>query len=373
MTNNYHTPIPSTPRQPANAATVNAPLAELDAELTAQDARVTQLETDIPVLSGVEEEFYNGLGEFSVPAGTGSTNGHVIQGEGVDLPQRAKLNFLGTGVDVSDDVGGTKVTITAGAPETTAENDIQVGNGAGAWVKKTLAEFLTIIGKGAANGLASLNAGSKVVQDPANATAVPTANKIPIADAEGKLDSWIGSAHPNTGSVMLSDKLLAATATQFDFTGIPATYKDLQIELYIRSSKAAATSDPVYWEINGDTNGNYDVLSKQGYHSATMFTFEVFGAIPGATNQWLAFATAAGSPAGYFAKYTIRLPNYAQAVGNKIIEARGVAPLNNTTGNLRIFDAGGVWKSPAAINRVRFFLGADSYIIGSRATLYGIY
>lgn len=48
-----------------------------------------------------------------------------------------------------------------------------------------------IASKAAASGLASLNASSKVVQDPANATATPTANKIPIADASGLLDAWI--------------------------------------------------------------------------------------------------------------------------------------------------------------------------------------
>jgi len=45
--------------------------------------------------------------------------------------------------------------------------------------------------KGQASGYASLNASTKVVENPANATATATANKIPIADANGKLDSWI--------------------------------------------------------------------------------------------------------------------------------------------------------------------------------------
>ena len=48
-----------------------------------------------------------------------------------------------------------------------------------------------ISSKAAANGLASLDGSSKVVQDPANATATPTAGKIPIADGTGKLDGWI--------------------------------------------------------------------------------------------------------------------------------------------------------------------------------------
>lgn len=40
--------------------------------------------------------------------------GHVIEDEGIPLPQRAALNFIGQGVTVTDDVGNdaTDVTIT---------------------------------------------------------------------------------------------------------------------------------------------------------------------------------------------------------------------------------------------------------------------
>ena len=51
-----------------------------------------------------------------------------------------------------------------------------------------------IASKAGVSGLASLDASSKVVQDPANATATPTASKIPIATAGGKLDGWITAA-----------------------------------------------------------------------------------------------------------------------------------------------------------------------------------
>jgi methionine-rich copper-binding protein CopC len=47
--------------------------------------------------------------------------------------------------------------------------------------------------KAAASGLASLNGSSKVVQDPANATATPTASKIVMADAGGLVDGWVSS------------------------------------------------------------------------------------------------------------------------------------------------------------------------------------
>jgi len=54
--------------------------------------------------------------------------------------------------------------------------------------------------KGAASGYASLNASTKVVEDPANATATPTASKIPIADGSGKLDGWISATATPTAS-----------------------------------------------------------------------------------------------------------------------------------------------------------------------------
>jgi hypothetical protein len=45
--------------------------------------------------------------------------------------------------------------------------------------------YIPLAQKAAASGVASLNASSTVVQDPANATATPTQNKIPIADGVG--------------------------------------------------------------------------------------------------------------------------------------------------------------------------------------------
>lgn len=93
----------------------------------------------------------------------------------------------------------------------TAINDFLVASGASTFVKKTLAEVLTILGKGAASGLASLDANIKVEQDPANATATPTASKIPIADGSGKLDGWVSPA-----SETVQGKVELATASEIN-------------------------------------------------------------------------------------------------------------------------------------------------------------
>lgn len=52
-------------------------------------------------------------------------------------------------------------------------------------------EWIPLSQKGVANGVASLDGNTLVVQNPANATATPTANKIPIADSNGKLNAWV--------------------------------------------------------------------------------------------------------------------------------------------------------------------------------------
>jgi len=58
-----------------------------------------------------------------------------------------------------------------------------------------------ISSKAVASGLASLNSSTLVVQNPANATATPTAGKIPIADGSGKLDGWVTASGAVWGNI----------------------------------------------------------------------------------------------------------------------------------------------------------------------------
>ena len=105
----------------------------------------------------------------------------------------------------------------------TAANDFLVASGVGVFVKKTLAETLTILGKAAASGLASLDGSSKVVQDPANATATATAGKIPIADGSGKLDTWVSDASETVkGKVELATDAETQTGTDTSRAITPA-------------------------------------------------------------------------------------------------------------------------------------------------------
>ena len=155
-----------------------------------------------------------------------------------------------------------------------------------------------ISSKAAANGLASLSAGSLVVQNPANATATATASKIPIADGSGKLDTWVSDASTTVkGKVELATDgeataglavqandgrlndgkwtYLAAplTSTSFDgdaksttsktkidmsaaFSGYPASAKAALIRLAARDSGSAGSNAPLVNLATNNTAGS---------------------------------------------------------------------------------------------------------------------
>lgn len=70
--------------------------------------------------------------------------------------------------------------------------------------------------KDAISGYAGLNASQKVIKDPANATATPTASKIPIADATGKLDAWVTGG--GSGDVVGPASAVDSDVVEFDGT-----------------------------------------------------------------------------------------------------------------------------------------------------------
>jgi len=102
------------------------------------------------------------VAEFA-PAAEGVTNGNAHDHDGGDGAQidHTKLSNIGSTSHTDLDAH-----VAAAAPHS--------GHEAAA-------------NKGVANGYASLDANVKVVEDPANATAVPAANKIPIADGDNRL------------------------------------------------------------------------------------------------------------------------------------------------------------------------------------------
>lgn len=129
---------------------------------------------------------------------------------------------------------------------------------------------LTTTQLGAASGVASLNASTKVVENPANATATPTESKIPIADGSGKLNGWVTS---NTTVVL----------TEFDeSTSTPATLLDppddaVILKVVIVVSEASTAGSPtvsvgISGTVERDMAASATTLSTLGVYSVSPYT-----------------------------------------------------------------------------------------------------
>lgn len=107
---------------------------------------------------------------------------------------------------------------------------------------------------GSANSLATLDANTLVVQNPANATSTPTANKIPIADASSTLNSWVKGKFGGDGS----DGALSITSgtTTINLGGAAIVEKNYT-SISITGTGALAFSNP-------NANGTKIILRSQG-------------------------------------------------------------------------------------------------------------
>ena len=148
----------------------------------------------------------------AVPSGTSS----VLTGrDKAEIDAQAALTRANLGVEVAGQIGGSVSSPTVlGIRETSGPTLLTTGEiDDGQFIKRvgtalvghtlaasdvglgsvTNAAQLTTGQLGAASGVASLDSSSLVVQNPTNATATPTAIKIPIADGSASLNGWITS------------------------------------------------------------------------------------------------------------------------------------------------------------------------------------
>jgi len=114
MSNEYHDPIPV--KSPANAATFNGPLGQLDQALVELIARaIQQVQLAGAAQTGATKLNFTGEGvsgsydpvtntlSVNIPGAAGVGSAHVIQLDGVSLANRSRLNFLSTdGLSVVD-------------------------------------------------------------------------------------------------------------------------------------------------------------------------------------------------------------------------------------------------------------------------------
>ncbi len=192
-------------------------------------------------------------------------------------------------------------------------------------------------------------------------------------DAIGALEAKVGvdgsavttsldylAHHP--ARAVISDQLLAGTATTVSFLNVPQTYRNLVLEMTGRGDVAALVLG-VRVRFNTDQTANYLTERVQGAGAAaTASQSGVFSGI----DANLVGGNVAATHAGIVKMW---IPNYTNALFRKAVsftEFRFDGTTTITT------NCGGQWgTSGSAINQIDCFASSGNFIIGSRFTLIG--
>lgn len=160
---------------------------------------------------------------------------------------------------------------------------------------------------------------------------------------------------------------LSATGAAITFSGIPSTYKSLQIRgIYKDTSSSSAQEAPLFVQFNGDSTNNYAYHNIRGNGSAVL-------AEGVASTSWMR-VEAAGvvSTTGAFGVSIIDFVDYASTTKNKTMRAFAGGDGNVAQTNYRVALSSGVWLNTSAVTSITINAGNGGFASGSIFALYGL-
>jgi len=196
MTTTYHTPIAEGAE--ADAATFNAPLGELDAELVSQDGRLDTIEAA-------------GTGEDNTASNVGTAGVGVFkQKSGVDLEFK-KINAGSAKVTITDDTGNDEVDIDVD-PAQIAHGDLQDTG------TSTHAQIDTHLGSTSnPHSVTAAQAGAVATADHTKATH----DALGIEAADLDIGGMSAEASPTTGDKLVVER--SGTRKKIDWDDLPGS------------------------------------------------------------------------------------------------------------------------------------------------------
>jgi len=173
---------------------------------------------------------------------------------------------------------------------------------------------------------------------------------------------WIASyVVPNTST------------TSFSMTGIPSTYKHLQLRGNVRVTRSAQYGGEVYVGFNNDTtNGNYYNGELYTNPPSDSGATGGGGSASGYPGFYAIRTTGSASETGNFAPFVLDIADYTNTNKKKSVRMITGWDANETNqGFIALFS--GLWQGTAAINRLDFGLAYGDFISqNSVFNLYGI-
>lgn len=167
--------------------------------------------------------------------------------------------------------------------------------------------------------------------------------------------------------VKLGSTTLSANSQTINFGSIPGTYRDLRLDMSLRTTSTSGNFSTIYLNFNANYSLVYGQIYLQGANNSAFSGRSANnGGMPmGAVNT-------ANTTTGTFSAWSIYIPNYAQTTFSK--RATIVSSSLTNTANYQIQQHNGYWANTSAISTVTLdtYSGSVLFAVGSTATLYGL-
>jgi hypothetical protein len=193
-------------------------------------------------------------------------------------------------------------------------------------------------------------------------TALPTKNPGDVLTSALWNTYLQGNADSGFMRMIADSLLVGGPAAQFDFVSIPQTFAHLMVIITGRSDQVANTV-AINMRMNNDSSAAYEHESNQG--------IDAVGSSGQGTAQTVAYVgdmAAASAGAGRVGTATLWIPHYTGTVLNKGWHTLGGSMYSSHIASLRA----GQWLNPAAVTRLTIIPGGGNFVVGSRATVYGL-
>jgi hypothetical protein len=153
---------------------------------------------------------------------------------------------------------------------------------------------------------------------------------------------------------------LGSNTATVTFSSIPATYTDLALVMFVRSTYAGTQWD-VTLRFNSDSGSNYSSTWVSGSGSAASS-----GRNSNQSYGYFFYLPAANATAGVYGVGIANIMNYANTTTNKTVLTRNNDPLAG------VGAYAGLWRSTAAISSITIEAPLVNLASGSTFSLYGI-
>lgn len=173
-------------------------------------------------------------------------------------------------------------------------------------------------------------------------------------------------AAPAGAYELIQTLALGSSSSSVTFSSVPSTFRHLQLRMVTRNDRSAGNLTGIRMRFNGVSTASYSRHILQGFGSGTFS-----GASTSQTQIELDSSPTTATGTGIFDAQIVDILDYANTSKNKTVRVLSGKHIDITNQNT-IGLVSGAFLSTAAISSITIDLFSNSFVAGTRVSLYGI-